>query len=114
MENNSSLTLNLHPENAKQIQLLHDVLQNLLEEETFAQESIVSLMAVAMENQIETSKNSNTLSEEFIISHQVLTRIIFYLFYSNNLCLETFPFFCLIKYHISTIILDNNKILLLV
>ena len=93
MENISSLTLNLHPENAKQIQLLHDVLQNLLGEETFAQESIVSLMAVAMENQIETSKNSNTLSEDFNISHQVLARIIFYLFYSNILCLETFPFF---------------------
>ena len=86
MENNSSLTLNLHPENAKQIQLLHDVLQNLLEEETFAQESIVSLMAVAMENQIETSKNSNTLSEEFIISHQVLARIIFFTYSTAIFC----------------------------
>lgn len=78
MENISSLTLNLHPENAKQIQLLHDVLQNLLEEETFAQESIVSLMAVAMENQIETlSQNSTTISEEFVICHQVLAITIF-------------------------------------
>ena len=86
MENVSSLTLNLHPENAKQFQLLHGVLQNLLKEETFAQESIVSLMAIAMEKQIETSKNSNTLSEEFIICHQVLAINIFYLFYSDNLC----------------------------
>jgi hypothetical protein len=78
MENISSLTLNLHPENAKQIQLLHDVLQNLLKEETFAQESIVSLMAVAMENQIETlSQNSTTISEEFVICHQVLAITIF-------------------------------------
>jgi hypothetical protein len=78
MENTSSLTLNLHPENAKQIQLLHDVLQNLLKEETFAQESIVSLMAVAMENQIETlSQNSTTISEEFVICHQVLAITIF-------------------------------------
>ena len=93
MENISSLTLNLHPENAKQIQLLHDVLQNLLKEETFAQESIVSLMAVSMENQIETlSQNSNTLSEEFVICHQVLAILIFAPILKQYFVLIIFPF----------------------
>ena len=91
MENISSLTLNLHPENAKQIQLLHDVLQNLLKEETFAQESIVSLMAVAMENQIETlSQNSTTISEEFVICHQVLAITIFVIILQQYLSLRYF------------------------